>query len=62
MIYAKESSYNKWENAWKTAPKAVKLLRLFIDEQIDDKAALSQVKKHVLKTTSINDIESLCLY
>ena len=42
--------------------KAVGILRLFIDDLLDQKQPFSHIKNKAFKFISPDDIESLCLY
>lgn len=60
--YAKEMAYKDWEGAAANVSKAAQLLRLFIDDAIDDQQSFAEVKQQAHRLLKSRDIESLCLY
>ncbi len=61
-IYAKDAAYRDWEGAAANISKAAELLRLFIDDSIDEKQPFGTVKHQAQKLLRNREIESLCLY
>ncbi len=60
--YAKEMAYRDWEGAAANVSKAAELLRLFIDDTIDEQQPFGEVKRQAQQLLKSRDIESLCLY
>jgi len=60
--YAQEVVYQDWQNAAKNVSKAAEVLRLFIDDNIDQKQPFETVKKQALKLIAANELESICLF
>ncbi len=60
--YARDAAYRDWEGAAANVGKAAVLLRLFIDDSIDEKQPFGLVKHQAQQLLKSRDIESLCLY
>jgi len=60
--HAKEAAFNEWNNSSENVSKAVGILRLFIDDSLDQKQPFSHIKNKASKFISPDDVESLCLY
>jgi len=44
-MFAKDAAYKDWQQAAKNMDKAAQVLRLFIDDNIDETAPFGEVKK-----------------
>ena len=61
-VYAQEAVYQDWQNAAKNVGKAADVLRLFIDDDIDQRQPFGTVKQQALKLLAANELESVCLF
>lgn len=60
--YAKDQAYTEWNTASKNIGKASQLLRLFIDETVNDCQSFGEVKQHALTLLDAAEIDSVCLF
>ncbi len=60
--YAKDAAYREWNDAAANVSKASVLLRLFIDESINESVPFGVVRQQATELIRAKDIESLCLY
>jgi hypothetical protein len=60
-MFAKDAAYQDWQQAAKNIDKAAQVLRLFIDDTIDDTAPFSEIKKKANKLMPENLLDSVCL-
>jgi len=60
--HAQESVYQDWQNAAKNIGKAAEVLRLFIDDDVDQKQTFGTVKQRALKLLAAKELESVCLF
>jgi TnpA family transposase len=60
--YAQESVAKDWRKAEKNVIKAAEVLRLFIDDSMDDQQPFSAVRQNAFEIISERDLESVCLF
>ena len=60
--FAKEAAYKDWQQASRNMDKAAQVLRLFIDDDIDDTVSFADIKKKANKLLGEQALTSVCLY
>ncbi|MBT4522438.1 MAG: Tn3 family transposase [Halieaceae bacterium] len=60
--YAQESVAKDWRKAEKNVIKAADVLRLFIDDPVDEKQPFGAVRQNAFDIISKSDLESVCLF
>lgn len=61
-VFAKDATYKDWQQATKSMDKAAQVLRLFIDDTIDETAPFGEVKNKANKLIPKSLLDSVCLY
>ncbi len=61
-IYARESVYQDWQRAASNVSKAAQVLRLFIDDRVDQQQPFGALRQHAFKLLAAKDLESVCLF
>lgn len=61
-IYAREAVYLDWQRAANNVGKAAQVLRLFIDDSVDQQQPFGTLKQRALKLLAAKDLESVCLF
>ena len=60
--YAQESISKDWRKAGKNVSKAADVLRLFVNDPVDEQQPFAAVRKRAFDIISQSDLESVCLF
>ena len=61
-IYAREAVYQDWQRAASNVGKAAQVLRLFIDDKVDQQQPFGTLRQHAFRLLAAKDLESVCLF
>jgi TnpA family transposase len=61
-LYAQVAVYQDWQRAASNVGKAAQVLRLFIDDRVDQQQPFGTLRQHAFKLLAAKDLESVCLF
>lgn len=61
-LYAREAVYQDWQRAASNVGKAAQVLRLFIDDRVDQQQPFWTLRQHAFKLLAAKYLESVCLF